>query len=221
MLPCRKPCFKNHCPWAHWPCVNLGCDPWCCFWGRAATQLDSSDSVAVSLHWLALDLQGQQTVGTGAWGNLKLWAWVAQLHLMNLWCHLRLLTWLCALLVDKDSGLLNQLVGLSQQFAASGEGLISSEPGKCRVIRDCELNVVHIWDKEVPSWPLEMISVCLEAWETDCPHMSLHNYKCYLLNNYIASWRENSVAECDSVPFVSDCSKKYNSLLIEVLIPWY
>lgn len=70
---------------------------------------------------------------------------------MNFWCHLRLLTQLCAPLANKDSGLLSQVVGLSQQFAASGEGLVSSELGKCRVTQGCELNFVNIWDKKVPS----------------------------------------------------------------------
>lgn len=48
---------------------------------------------------------------------------------------LRLLTWLCAPLVNEDSGLLNQVMGLSQQFATSGEELVPSELGKRRVMR--------------------------------------------------------------------------------------
>lgn len=31
--------------------------------------------------------------------------------------------------------LLNQVIGLSKQFPTSGEGLISSELGKCRIIQ--------------------------------------------------------------------------------------
>lgn len=49
---------------------------------------------------------------------------------------LRLLTWLCAPLVNEDSArLLNQVMGLSQQFATSGEELVPSELGKRRVMR--------------------------------------------------------------------------------------
>lgn len=106
--------------------------------GRAGTELgtDTALVLPVSLHWLALGPQDQPDVGTGAW--VKSWTLslscpvVFNEPLMSF--ALRLLTRLCVPVVNEDSGLLNLVIDLSQQFATS-EGLVSSELRKCRVVR--------------------------------------------------------------------------------------